>query len=168
MNEREIFAAARQLSDAAERDAFLDKACAGDQELRRRIVALLEEQAQLGSFLEHANPPGATVDQPNTERPGTVIAGRYKLVEEIGEGGMGTVWLAQQTAPVKRLVALKVIKPGMDSKQVLARFEAERQALALMDHPNIAKVHDAGATSDGRPYFVMELVKGAPLTRYCD
>src|SRR5262249_46097104 len=102
------------------------------------------------------------------EEAGTVVAGRYKLVEEIGEGGMGTVWLAQQTAPVKRLVAIKLIKPGMDSKQVLARFAAERQALALMEHPNIARVLDAGEAATGRPYFVMELVKGVPITRYCD
>src|SRR5262249_40585176 len=102
------------------------------------------------------------------EDAGTVLAGRYKLVEAIGEGGMGAVWLAQQTEPVKRLVAVKLIKAGMDSKQVLARFEAERQALALMDHPNIARVFDAGVTATGRPYFVMELVKGQPLTRYCD
>src|SRR5262249_40800404 len=100
------------------------------------------------------------------EGPSTVI-GPYKLIQEIGEGGMGTVYLAQQTAPVKRLVALKVIKPGMDSKQVLVRFAAERQALALMDHPNIARVLDAGEAA-GRPYFVMELVKGVPITRYCD
>jgi serine/threonine protein kinase len=99
---------------------------------------------------------------------GTVIAGRYKLLEEIGLGGMGAVWMAQQTEPVKRLVALKLIKAGMDSKQVLARFEAERQALALMDHPNIARVLDAGTTATGRPFFVMELVKGAPITCYCD
>src|SRR5262249_4077104 len=104
------------------------------------------------------------------------VIGVYKLVQEIGEGGMGTVYMAQQTAPVKRLVALKLIKPGMDSKQVLARFEAERQALALMDHPNIAKVLDAGSTEAhgqpsagvGRPYFVMELVKGVPITKFCD
>src|SRR5205823_5350494 len=99
--------------------------------------------------------------------PGTVV-GPYKLLEQIGEGGMGTVWMAQQTEPVKRVVALKLIKAGMDSKQVIARFEAERQALALMDHPNIARVLDAGATAAGRPYFVMELVKGVPITRYCD
>ncbi len=99
--------------------------------------------------------------------PGTVI-GPYKLLEPIGEGGMGTVFMAEQTRPVKRLVALKLIKPGMDSRQVLARFEAERQALALMDHPNIAKVFDAGATEQGRPYFVMELVKGIPITQFCD
>src|SRR5262249_42851906 len=99
---------------------------------------------------------------------GTRIAGRYKLLEAIGEGGMGTVWMAEQREPVKRLVALKLIKAGMDSKAVLARFEAERQALALMDHPNIAKVLDGGTTEQGRPYFVMELVKGLPLTEYCD
>ena len=97
-----------------------------------------------------------------------MLAGRYKLLEPIGEGGMGTVWMAEQTEPVRRLVAVKLIKPGMDSRQVLARFEAERQALALMDHPNIAKVLDAGATPDGRPFFVMELVKGVPITEYCD
>src|SRR5207302_2352731 len=96
------------------------------------------------------------------ESAGAVLAGRYKLLEAIGEGGMGAVWMAQQTEPVKRLVAVKLIKAGMDSKSVLARFEAERQALALMDHPNIAKVLDAGATPDGRPFFVMELVKGIP------
>src|SRR5262249_54433946 len=102
-----------------------------------------------------------------SERSGTQI-GPYKLLELIGEGGMGTVWMAQQTAPVKRLVAVKLIKAGMDSRQVIARFEAERQALALMDHPHIARVLDAGATPEGRPYFAMELVKGIPITRYCD
>jgi tetratricopeptide (TPR) repeat protein len=167
MNERDIFTAAHQLQGAAERDVFLDAACAGDQELRRRIVALLEEQAHLGSFLEHDKPPAVTVDDSIAERTGTVI-GPYKLLEPIGEGGMGTVWMAQQTEPVKRLVAVKLIKAGMDSKQVIARFEAERQALALMDHPNIAKVLDGGTTPSGRPYFVMDLVKGVPITRYCD
>jgi serine/threonine protein kinase len=102
-----------------------------------------------------------------TERPGNRI-GSYKLLQEIGEGGMGTVFMAEQTEPVQRKVALKVIKAGMDSRQVIARFEAERQALALMDHPNIAKVFDGGATESGRPYFVMELVKGVPITKYCD
>ena len=109
----------------------------------------------------------ATIDQPTTESLGTVI-GPYKLIEQIGEGGMGSVWMAQQTEPVKRLVAVKLIKAGMDSRQVIARFEAERQALALMDHPNIARVLDGGTTSGGRPYFVMDLVKGMPITRYCD
>ena len=102
-----------------------------------------------------------------TERPGTVI-GPYKLLQQIGEGGMGVVFMAEQTEPVQRTVALKIIKPGMDTRQVIARFEAERQALAMMDHPNIAKVLDAGTTDTGRPYFVMELVKGVPITEYCD
>src|SRR5437016_1703811 len=116
----------------------------------------------------------ASGPSPSTEhhdpRPdaGTILAGRYKLLEEIGEGGMGSVWTVQQTEPVKRMVAVKLIKPGMDSKLVLARFEAERQALALMDHPNIATVLDAGATETGRPFFVMELVRGIKITEYCD
>ncbi len=105
---------------------------------------------------------------PTGEQPGTIVAGRYKLLEEIGHGGMGTVWAAEQTTPVRRKVALKLIKAGMDSRSVLARFEAERQALALMDHPNIAKVLDGGLTDSGRPYFVMEYVKGVPITEYCD
>jgi serine/threonine protein kinase len=112
--------------------------------------------------------PGAIADVRPAEGAGAVLAGRYKLVEEIGEGGMGSVWMAQQTAPVRRVVAVKIIKAGMDSKAVLARFEAERQALALMDHPNIARVLDAGTTESGRPFFVMELVKGTPITRFCD
>ncbi len=224
MNERDIFIAARQLQAPQEQNAYLDKACGGDHELRRRIVALLEEQAQLGSFLEHEQPLAATLDAPHCERRGSVI-GPYKLIEQIGEGGMAVVWMAQQTEPVKRLVALKLIKAGMASKQLIARFEAERQALALMDHPNIAKVFDGGTigTSEPRPsgsgaeprpsgsekaelrpsgsgaeprpsgsgaeprpsgsgggwplpfgrgsdipYFVMDLVKGVPITRYCD
>ena len=109
----------------------------------------------------------ATIDQPITEKPGTVI-GRYKLLEQIGEGGLGVVFMAEQEEPVRRKVALKIIKPGMDTKEVIARFEAERQALAMMDHPNIAKVLDAGATESGRPYFVMELVRGIPITDFCD
>ena len=104
---------------------------------------------------------------PVTERPGTVI-GPYKLLQQIGEGGMGVVFMAEQTEPIQRTVALKIIKPGMDTRQVIARFEAERQAVAMMDHPNIAKVLDAGTTDSGRPYFVMELVKGVPITKYCD
>ena len=109
----------------------------------------------------------ATEIHPITERPGTVI-GPYKLLQQIGEGGMGVVFMAEQTEPIQRTVALKIIKPGMDTRQVIARFEAERQALAMMDHPNIAKVLDAGTTDSGRPYFVMELVKGVPITKYCD
>src|SRR5207244_3423343 len=111
--------------------------------------------------------PGAAEQASSPEAAGTLI-GPYKLIEQIGEGGMGTVWMAQQTEPVKRLVAVKLIKAGMDSRQVIARFEAERQALALMDHANIARVLEAGTTGAGRPYFVMDLVKGVPITRYCD
>jgi serine/threonine protein kinase/tetratricopeptide (TPR) repeat protein len=160
---RDVFLAAIKLP-SDEREAYLLKACGDHQELLQRVSALLQAQAEIGSF--HVA-PALTVDQRITESPGTVL-GPYKLLEQIGEGGMGTVWMAQQTEPIKRTVALKLIKPGMDSRQVLARFEAERQALALLDHPNIAKVHDAGVTADGRPYFVMELVKGVPITRYCD
>jgi serine/threonine protein kinase/tetratricopeptide (TPR) repeat protein len=150
--------------------AFLDQACAGQPELRQRVEVLLAAHQEAGTAAHQAAEGAASAPSEGTESaagPGTVI-GPYKLVQEIGEGGMGTVWMAQQTEPVKRLVALKLIKPGMDSRQVIARFEAERQALALMDHPNIARVLDAGATDTGRPYFVMELVKGVPITRYCD
>src|SRR5262245_50805980 len=167
MNEREIFIAARQKQDAAELAVFLDEVCDGDAERRQRVLSLLREHDQLGSFLESpAGPLVATAAEPG-ERPGAVI-GPYKLLEQIGEGGMGLVFVAEQTQPVRRKVALKVIKPGMDSRQVIARFEAERQALALMDHPNIARVLDGGTTPSGRPYFVMELVKGVPITDYCD
>src|SRR5262249_47221006 len=146
-------------------------------ELRGRVEVLLQAYAGAGSFLER--PPVGSADTgesgsgaTETIRPGqaagTIVAGRYKLMEQIGEGGMGTVWMAEQTEPIQRRVAVKVIKAGMDSKQVLARFDAERQALALMDHPNIARVLDAGTTDAGRPFFVMELVKGTPITNYCD
>src|SRR3989475_5751467 len=168
MNERNIFVAALQRSNAANRSAFLDEACAGDKGLRSQVEALLREHDQLGSFLESpAHSPAATLDEPITERPGTVI-GPYKLLEQIGEGGFGVVFMAEQTHPVRRKVALKVLKPGMDTRQVVARFEAERQALALMDHPNIAHVFDGGETETGRPYFVMELVRGIPITDFCD
>src|SRR5262249_19252074 len=143
-------------------------------ELRGHVEALLEAHREVGTAPHRELPEGAdpgpvtTVDVPPVgEQPGTVI-GPYWLIEPIGEGGMGTVWMAQQAAPVKRLVAVKLIKAGMNSRQVIARFGAERQVLALMDHPNIARVLDAGATPEGRPYFVMELVKGLPITRYCD
>ena len=150
-----------------QRAAFLDGACGGDPELRARVERLLRSHQELGSFHEvHAN-PAVTLDQPITEKPGAQI-GPYKLLQEIGQGGMGVVYMAEQTEPVRRKVALKIIKPGMDTRQVIARFEAERQALSLMDHPNIARVLDAGTTGTGRPYFVMELVKGQPLTEYCD
>ena len=140
-----------------------------DTDLRRRVERLLEAQPKVGGFLD-SPAVGPTLNLPSPqemEGPGTVI-GPYKLLEQIGEGGMGVVYMAEQTQPVRRKVALKVIKPGMDTKQVIARFEAERQALAMMDHPNIAKVLDAGATESGRPYFVMELVRGIPITEYCD
>jgi serine/threonine protein kinase/tetratricopeptide (TPR) repeat protein len=171
MNENDraesVFAAAVALP-AAERAAYLDRACAADPELRRRAEALLRAHDQREHFLDRPAAPWGTVDHTPDGVAGTVIAGRYKLLEMIGEGGMGTVWRAEQREPVKRLVALKLIKPGMDSGAVLARFEAERQALALMDHPHIAKVLDGGTTENGHPYFVMELVKGLPLTDYCD
>jgi eukaryotic-like serine/threonine-protein kinase len=163
----EIFLAAVEKA-ATERAAYLESTC-GDAGLRAQVEALLRAHEEAGSLLEQPLfLPGPTVDQsPPSEAPGAVI-GPYKLVQVIGEGGMGTVYLAQQSQPVRRLVALKVIKAGMDTAQVIARFEAERQALAMMDHPNIAKVFDAGTTDQGRPYFVMELVKGVPITKYCD
>jgi serine/threonine-protein kinase len=163
MNEESLFhqALARP---AAERAAFFDAACGDDDALRQRLQVLLHAHENPCSFLES---PARTVDTQVSERPGTVI-GPYKLMEQIGEGGMGLVFVAEQQAPVRRKVALKVIKPGMDTRQVIARFEAERQALTLMDHPNIAKVLDGGETGSGRPYFVMELVKGVPITEYCD
>src|SRR5262249_33922097 len=149
---------------------FLDEACGADAAMRRRVEALLASYKEAGSFLEPTRlgaAPPVPPEEPPAEAPGT-RGGPYKLLPQLGEGGMGTVFMAAQTEPVQRIVALKIIKPGMDSRQVVARFEAERQALALMDHPNIAKVLDAGSTTTGRPFFVMELVKGAPLTRYCD
>jgi eukaryotic-like serine/threonine-protein kinase len=168
MQEQSLFIEALEREDPAERAAFLDRACAGDADLRRRIDRLLARHEEGGSFLVPPSPGlAATVDDLVRERPGTVI-GPYKLREEIGEGGMGLVFVAEQTQPVRRRVALKVIKPGMDTRQVVARFEAERQALALMDHPNICRVLDGGTTGSGRPYFVMELVKGVPITQFCD
>jgi serine/threonine protein kinase/tetratricopeptide (TPR) repeat protein len=165
--EETIFDRARELESTVERAAFLDRACGDNPALRAEVEALLLADARAGDLLDLPEGPGAVSDRPGTERPGTLI-GPYELVREIGEGGMGTVWLAEQTHPVRRKVALKVIKAGMDSRRVISRFEAERQTLAMMDHPNIAKVHDAGATDSGRPYFVMELVEGVPITRYCD
>ncbi len=169
MSERSIFLAALDFTDPSQRSDYLNQACDGNGELRRHIDELIQAEAKLGGFL--ARPHLAlemTFDsKPITERPGTVI-GPYKLLQQIGEGGMGVVYMAEQSNPIKRRVALKIIKPGMDTREVVARFEAERQALALMDHPNIAKVFDGGATESGRPYFVMELVKGIPLTQFCD
>ncbi|MBP8305004.1 MAG: serine/threonine protein kinase, partial [Phycisphaerae bacterium] len=167
MNAEEIFHRAAEIEDPSGRAAYLDQACRADATLRAEVESLLKAHDKAGSFLE-GTPAGVTVESPaRTEGPGTRI-GRYDLLELLGEGGMGLVYLAQQQEPVKRRVALKIIKPGMDSKQVIARFEAERQALALLDHPNIAHVFDAGCTETGRPYFVMEQVKGMSITRYCD
>jgi serine/threonine protein kinase len=170
IDEEAIFQVARKIDAPEARQAYLDQICGADRGLRERLDALLRVYDQERSFLE--TPPAdasltADVDVPLTEGPGTVI-GPYKLLEPIGEGGMGVVYMAEQTRPVRRKVALKIIKPGMDTKQVIARFEAERQALALMDHPNIAHVLEAGTTESGRPYFVMELVRGIPITDYCD
>jgi formylglycine-generating enzyme required for sulfatase activity/dienelactone hydrolase len=158
------------LACAAERAAYLDQACAGDAGLRGHVEALLRAHQRAGHMLDRpiVGYPGQTGPYIPSEQPGTVIAGRYKLLEKIGEGGMGAVWVAEQTQPVRRKVALKLIKAGMDSKTVLARFEAERQALAMMDHTNIAKVFDGGLTETGRPFFAMEYVKGVPITEYCD
>jgi tetratricopeptide (TPR) repeat protein/serine/threonine protein kinase len=181
MTERDLFIAALQKDDPADRQAFLDGACAGQPVLREQVEELLRLHENAETFLQqparaegdtsdHLG-PGRSIDPTGPphpgEGPGTLI-GPYRLMEQIGEGGMGLVFVAEQQQPVRRKVALKVIKPGMDSKQVVARFEAERQALALMDHPNIAQVHDGGTTPAGRPYFVMELVKGVPITEYCD
>ena len=173
-----VFSAARQLP-VAERAAYLDEACAGDGALRQRVEELLQAGEQAEGFLQEPAPgaqrPAAPSAAPTLvlnmaaagEKAGDRI-GRYKLLQQIGEGGCGAVYMAEQEEPVRRRVALKVIKLGMDTKQVIARFEAERQALALMDHANIAKVLDAGTTETGRPYFVMELVRGIKITDYCD
>jgi serine/threonine protein kinase/tetratricopeptide (TPR) repeat protein len=195
LNEREIFHTALEIVDSADRSAYLEKVCGRDAALKERFENLLELQSKLGSFLEA--PAVASV---RAVEPGQLFAGRYNLREKLGEGGMGLVFVADQTEPVQRRVALKIIRTGLDTNRVLARFEQERQALALMDHPNIAKVFDAGVDSGvrgqesgvrgqesgvreaiagrltpdpclltpGRPYFAMELVKGMPLTKYCD
>jgi tetratricopeptide (TPR) repeat protein len=165
MTERDLFLAALDVGDPVGRAALLDRTCGTDSTLRKRVEDLLAAADRPGSFMANPAADRLAMGAPSV---GAVVAGRYELLREVGEGGMGTVWLADQTHPVRRRVALKVIKAGMDSARVLARFEAERQALALMDHPNIAKVLDAGSTDAGRPYFVMELVTGVPLTRYCD
>ncbi len=173
-SEETIFSTALQMRSVAERRAYLDMACSGDAEVRRRVEALLDAHPGLGDFMEDL-PAGEAIGPQGTlrlanvadEAPGTRI-GRYKLLQKLGEGGCGVVYMAEQEEPVRRFVALKVIKLGMDTKSVIARFEAERQALAMMDHPNIAKVLDAGATETGRPYFVMELVRGIKITEFCD
>src|SRR6266581_1919189 len=162
---KQVFASAKEIADPGQRRAYLEAACAGDEALRLEVESLLRAHEQAGDFL------GQTMQLPaadfEAEPVGTMI-GRYKLLEKIGEGGFGVVYMAEQQEPVQRKVALKIIKAGMDTREVIARFEAERQALALMDHPNIAKVLDGGATGARRPYFVMELVRGIPITEYCD
>jgi tetratricopeptide (TPR) repeat protein len=178
-----VLAAVTAIDDSRERAAYLDQACAGDAGLRREVESLLAAHDEAGTFLQQPasgaplgvppsggaapEPPEGGNPNPLAEKEGDRI-GRYKLLEKIGTGGFGDVWMAEQEEPVRRRVALKIIKLGMDTKEVIARFEAERQALALMDHPNIAKVHDGGATETGRPYFVMELVRGIRITDYCD
>jgi serine/threonine protein kinase/tetratricopeptide (TPR) repeat protein len=176
-----IFLSVVEQPDPAARAAVLDRECAGDADLRGRVEALLKANDDPASFLDKPavdaapdgtgafapGPDDSAPPGPAAEAPGQWI-GPYRLLQEIGAGGMGTVWMAEQEHPVRRRVALKVIKPGMDSAQVIARFEAERQALALMDHQNIAKVLDAGTAPHGRPYFVMELIKGVPITKFCD
>src|SRR5262245_6354539 len=167
-NARDLFLAALG-RPPGQRPAYLEAACGGDVALRGRVEALLRAHAQPGAFLSEDQPPTADATSPPAgDAAGAVLAGRYTLLQRLGEGGMGEVWLARQQEPVKRQVALKLIKAGMDSKAVLARFEAERQALALMDHPNIARVLDGGLTDQRRPFFAMELVNGLPLTRFCD
>jgi serine/threonine protein kinase len=167
-SEQSIFLAALELKDPAERAAYLKGACGDNPALLAEVQALLDAHEKGDDFLERPPVVGETAPfAPLTEGPGTVI-GPYKLLQQIGEGGMGVVYMAEQEKPVRRRVALKIIKPGMDSYQVIARFEAERQALAMMDHHNIARVFDAGTTETGRPYFVMELVHGVPITKYCD
>ncbi|MBN2314080.1 MAG: protein kinase [Sedimentisphaerales bacterium] len=166
--EEMIFDAAIRFKSDAERHAYVTQACGDDSELRDNVESLLQAHESHSLLDEHVIDLGVSLDEsPLTEQPGTVI-GRYKLLEQIGEGGMAVVYMAEQQEPIRRKVALKVIKLGMDTKSVIARFEAERQALAMMDHPNIAKVLDAGATETGRPYFVMELVTGVTITEYCD
>jgi WD40 repeat protein len=175
MNEETLFAAAVELADPAARQVFLDRACGGDVGLRRRLDRLLAADEHPADILSRG---AAVVLEPAGLAPpaaGEVLAGRFKLRRKLGEGGMGEVWVADQLDPVRRRVALKVVRPGRDSDRLLARFEAERQALALMDHPNIAKVFDAGMSGEeagpaagGRPYFVMELIEGVPITDYCE
>src|SRR5512142_83906 len=169
-NEKDIFFAALEKATPAERAAYLEEACGHDPALLHRVQLLLKNHFQEDGFMDQAavGPVGTIRIEPDSaEGPGTVI-GHYKLLEKIGEGGFGVVYVAEQREPVKRRVALKIIKLGMDTRQVIARFEAERQALALMDHPNIARVFDGGATETGRPYFVLELVRGVRITAFCD
>ena len=179
VREQSLFEAALALPAGERRAAFLQEACNGNVALHRRLTRLLSAHTQSNDFFPENASEMLGVDQAEVEslavaqssalgeQPGQKV-GRYKLLKQLGEGGCGIVYLAAQEEPVQRLVALKIIKLGMDTRNVIARFDAERQALALMDHPNIAKVLDAGATETGRPYFVMELVQGVRITHYCD
>ena len=160
---KSLFQAALDIDDEQERERYVVEACRGDIELQEQVESLLRAHAKAIGFMQAFD----ATEQPIAEKVGAIV-GNYKLREKIGEGGMGVVYLAEQTKPVRRKVALKIIKPGMDTREVIARFEAERQALALMDHPNIAKVYDGGATENGLPFFVMELVRGLPITEFCD
>ncbi len=162
-----IFERAICRPSGVKRQQFVDQACGQNTNVKKQVIRLLNAHDSAGQFLESPAAAAVTIESLDEDLANTKI-GPYKLLEVIGEGGMGTVYMAQQTEPVQRRVALKLIKTGMDTRQVIARFEAERQALAIMDHPNIAKVLDAGATESGRPYFVMELVKGTPITEFCD
>ena len=170
LEDQAIFEVARNIDSTTARETYIHQMCGEDLGLEQRVKALLQAFEESGSFLE--SPPSelgvaATRLEPVREQVGTQI-GPFKLLQQIGEGGMGSVYMAEQIEPVERRVAVKIIKPGMDTKAVIARFEAERQALAMMDHPGIAKVLDVGTTNSGRPYFVMELVRGVPITQYCD
>src|SRR5271155_3224883 len=165
-SEMDLFTEAVQLP-VEQRSAFLVTACGGNAELRANVEALLRAHVESGEFLEKAPEEIKAQARVPGEKTGDWI-GRYKLLQQIGEGGCGVVFMAEQEEPVRRKVAIKIVKPGLDTKGVIARFEAERQALALMDHPNIAHIFDAGATGSGRPFFVMELVQGAKITDYCD
>jgi serine/threonine protein kinase/Flp pilus assembly protein TadD len=171
MRERAIFMAALDFESASSQADFIERECGGDEILKARVEALLQSHRVAGSFLLDQPLVGGPRDPvegtPLAEGPGTLI-GSYKLLERIGEGGFGVVYMAEQLKPVRRKVALKIVKPGMDTRQVIARFEAERQALAIMDHANIAKVLDGGVSPSGRPYFVMDLIKGVPVTEFCD
>lgn len=168
LDEEQIFHTARDISDRARRRNYLKMTCDGDSSLRERIEALLDVHEETNGFLNSNAAQKSTADVSPGGHSMNEMIGPYKLIHMLGEGGMGTVYLAEQSHPVKRRVALKVVKQGLNTQQFIARFEAERQALAMMDHPNIAKVLDAGCTDDGRNYFVMELVKGIPITQFCD
>jgi serine/threonine protein kinase len=171
-NQVQVLFQAALLLEPAERELYLESACAADPDLRRRVEDLLHAHGRAGDFLERPLGPALPTSEPAVAfAPPALVpesrCGPYKLSRVLAEGGMGTVWLAEQEAPIRRTVAVKVVQPGLDSVAVLARFEAEWQALALMDHPNIARILDAGTTDHGRPFFAMELVEGVPITRFC-